>query len=237
MNIKAQGLLNAAEYIQERYGDDALRDVLRACSVDVRDRYVSAIAINWHPISEFVEFLEVAERQLGRNDGRLAEEIGAAGARKNMKGTILRVAFYVSKPEFLLKRITHLWRQFNDQGSMDLLQLDASLCTIEIKGIGTPHWLFCATINGWAREVATKVGGVRAIAKHSECLARGGRRCIFEMRSAGGFSTGAEWSKDASPIVAPPRSDKQEEVPTSRKIAIEPDERQEREASRRRSNS
>ena len=92
MNIKAQGLFNAAKWIEKELGQAALRDVLRACSPAVRDRYTTAIVINWHPLEEFVEFLEVAERLLGRGDGKLAEQVGAAGARENLRGAMVRAA-------------------------------------------------------------------------------------------------------------------------------------------------
>ena len=42
MQVKAQGLLNAAKWIEEEYGRDALRDVLHSCSQEVRERYMTA---------------------------------------------------------------------------------------------------------------------------------------------------------------------------------------------------
>ena len=185
MNIKAQGLLNAAKWIEETYGQDALRDVIRACSEEVRDRYTSAIAINWHPMGEFVEFLAVADRLVGKNDGRIAELVGEAGARSNLKGTLVRLVFYVGRPEFLLQRVAGLWRQFNDLGSMHLLAFEDQRVAIEVRGVDTPAWLFCCSITGWAREIVRSVGGEHPIAKHTECRARGASRCVWEVRWAG----------------------------------------------------
>ena len=100
MQIKAQGLLNAAKFIEAEYGRDALGAVVRACSEPVRDRYISAIAINWHPIEEFLEFVQTADKILGDGKGKLIVEIGAAGARANMKGIAVRIAFYIAQPDF-----------------------------------------------------------------------------------------------------------------------------------------
>lgn len=185
MQVKAQGLLNATKYIEEAYGQAALRDVIRACSEPLRSRYIAAIAIEWLPVEELVEFLEVADRMLGRGDGRIAEEIGAAGARANMKGTMVRVAFYVSKPEFLLQRVSGLWRQFNDEGTMALLGVTDFSTTIEVRGIKKPYWLFCCTITGWGKEIVTAFGGTSAISRHVECRDRGGTRCVWEVRWTG----------------------------------------------------
>lgn len=185
MQVKAQGLLNATKYLEEAYGQAALRDVIRACSEPLRERYVAAIAIEWHPVEELVEFLEVADRMLGRGDGKIAEEIGASGARANMKGTMVRVAFYVSKPEFLLQRVSGLWRQFNDEGSMALLGVTDYSATIEVKGIKKPYSLFCCTITGWGREIVSAFGGTAATSRHVECRARGAARCVWEVRWTG----------------------------------------------------
>jgi hypothetical protein len=182
LQIKAQGLLNAAKWIEEQYGASALTEVIRACSEPVRERYVSAIAINWHPMSEFIEFLEVAERVLGRSDGKIAEQIGAAGARANMKGVMVRFAFYVAKPEYLLQRVAGLWHQFNDEGEMKLLEVTDNTVRVEVSGVKTPHWLFCCVLTGWCREVAASVDMTKPHARHVECITRGGARCIWDIK-------------------------------------------------------
>src|SRR5438045_3689078 len=121
MKVKAQGLLNAAKHVEDTFGRDALGEILRECSPAVRETFTSSIAINWHEVEELCEFVEVAEKKVGSARGKLARDIGAAGARANMKGTLLRIAFYLGKPEFLMKRAAGLWRQFNDEGTMELL--------------------------------------------------------------------------------------------------------------------
>jgi hypothetical protein len=182
VEIKAQGLLNAAKFIEEEYGRDALGEVVRACSEATRDRYVSAIAINWHPVEEFIEFVEAADRILGRGKGKMAEEIGAAGARANMKGTLVRIAFYLKQPEFFFRRVAGLWRQFNDEGQMLVHELGDHKGVLEVSGIERPNATFCATLTGWTREVANGIGIENPTVRHTECRARGDARCIWETR-------------------------------------------------------
>lgn len=182
MNVKAQGLINAAKYIEERFGREALADVLRACSPATRSTYMSAIAINWHPMIELVDFVDTAERVLREPRGKLARDIGAAGARANMKGALLRIAFYFGKPEYMMKRAANLWRQFNDEGTMELLEMTATLAVIEVRGVEQPHATFCNIITGWSREIATALNVRDVDARHPECMAMRGRRCIFEVR-------------------------------------------------------
>jgi len=182
MRVKVQGLLNAAKYIEEEYGQQSLGEIIRACSPPVRETYTSSIAINWHPVEELTELVEVAAQKLGRKTLSLAQDVGAAGARANMKGMLLRIAFYWGKPEFLMKRAAGLWRQFNDEGSMALVHMDDRVLRVEVSGVTNPSATFCAIINGWCHETAKALGVRDAIAQHVECRAKGGARCMFEVR-------------------------------------------------------
>jgi hypothetical protein len=182
MNVKAQGLINAAKWIEENHGRDVLRTVLHRCSPAVRERYISAIAINWHPMDEFVEFVTVAQNTIGGRPGEVAEEIGAAGARANMKGVLLRVAFYLARPEFLMHRIASLWSQFNDRGEMKLLLFDTRHAHIQVLGVPRPEAVFCSVLTGWVRAVSGAIVMKGSTAKHVECRTRGQARCLWEAR-------------------------------------------------------
>ena len=182
VQIKAQGLLNAAKWIEAEYGRDTLGVVVRACSPGVRDRYISGIAINWHPVEEFIEFVETADRMIGRGKGQLAEEIGAAGARANMKGPLVRGAFYLAQPEFFLRRVASLWQQFNDEGQMLVNTLEEHASSVELTGLKTPNATFCAVLTGWTRQVATSLGARKPAVRHAQCRARGDTRCLWDIR-------------------------------------------------------
>jgi hypothetical protein len=186
VQIKAQGLLNAAKWIEQEYGRDTLREVLRACSAPVRERYPSLIAIDWHPASEFIEFVQQAERIIGGGQahGRIAEAIGAAGAKANMRGTLVRIAVWISRPEALMKRAAGLWRQFNDEGQMELKHLGDNVARFELGKIEGLDPAFCAVVTGWCREVALAVGAVAPQAKHVDCVWRTGAICAWEVRFA-----------------------------------------------------
>lgn len=187
MRIKAQGLLNATKWIEETHGREGLQQVLRACSPEVRSRYTSVTAIDWHPVEELIELLDQAEKAFGnrQNPGRVCEAIGAAGARANMRGALVRLAIWVSSPEALMKRVAALWSQFNDEGAMSLLSLDDRLTRLEVTGLKAPHILFCSTLTGWTREVCLALHAITPVARHVSCRARGDQKCIWEVRYAG----------------------------------------------------
>jgi hypothetical protein len=186
VQIKAQGLLNAARYIEDEFGVDALRDVIRGCSPATRDRYTSVIAIDWHPVDELLDFLENAERVCGMGHlrGKVSEGIGAAGARANMRGTLVRLAVWISRPEQMMKRVANMWSNYNDEGVMNLLEVGDTISRLELVGLKRTHPLFCALLTGWCREVALAIRTSVPIAKHIECRARGDARCTWEVRYA-----------------------------------------------------
>jgi len=181
MQVKAQGLLNAARHIEALYGRDALGLVLRAASPALRETYTSAIAINWHPLAELCEFVDLAEAQLGDGTGKLAEEIGAAGSRANLKGVVVRLAVYLTKPTFLMTRIAGLWRQFNDEGEMILVEMSATRAVLEVRGLAEPRATFCHVLTGWVGEVSRTLGAEISTVRHTQCRARGASRCLWEV--------------------------------------------------------
>jgi hypothetical protein len=184
MKVKAQGLLNAAKLVEERAGREALAEILRACSPETRETFTSAVALNWHPVEELCEFVDVAERVLAPQvTGSLdfAREVGMYGARANMKGVLLRFGVYFGKPEFLIQRAAGLWRQYNDEGEMKMLLMNDTLWRIEVAGIAVPRNTFCRIITGWCHECAVAFGVAKVVARHVECRALGGQACLYEV--------------------------------------------------------
>jgi hypothetical protein len=179
VNIRAQGLINAALWVEQERGREALAEVLAKCTPATRDRYVTVIAIEWHPVSEFIDFLATAERVLKAKEGSLAREMGAHGARQNLGGMVKRSLFYLASPDYLLRRIAGLWQQFNDRGGMHLRHLDDKYGLLEVEGVPVPHRLFCATLTGWTEVVADAVGLTRPTVTHKECRAQGDARCMW----------------------------------------------------------
>jgi hypothetical protein len=183
LNIKAQALLNAARYVEEEYGADVLRQVLAACSPAVRERVATAIAINWHPLQEFVEFLVALGRVVP--DALVGEKVGAAAARANTRGVMLRIGLLLTNPASVLRRGASMWRQFNEQGEMTLLKGDKTSVEVTITGIPRTPRIFCDTVTGWARELVISAGGKNAQATHTECRADGDIRCVWVAKWSG----------------------------------------------------
>ncbi|HEX8790253.1 MAG TPA: hypothetical protein VF765_04825 [Polyangiaceae bacterium] len=179
---KAQGLVSTIKWIEATYGRAALDEVLAACSPAVRARCASVLAIEWVPVAEVVEFVGAADRLLSTGTGKLAEAAGEAGAREGVRSPLLRAAFYLAKPEFLMRRTASVWSQYCDSGEMHVRTFDARAATFEVTGADETHPIFCALLTGWLREIARATGVVSPAVRHAECLARGQERCLWELR-------------------------------------------------------
>jgi hypothetical protein len=186
VNVKAQGLLNAAVFVRTTHGDDALERIFRSCSPRIRERCTSAIAINWAPVEEFAEMLAACDRELGTGSGKVAEEIGAFAAKASLRSLGLRLAFFLLRPEYLMKRVAGVWRQYNDEGLLAVRAIEDGLWANELVETDYADWFFCSSVTGWIRETSAATVGKKTSAVHLECRARRGSRCYWEARWAPG---------------------------------------------------
>jgi hypothetical protein len=181
VQVKAQALIHAGAWLEEVHGREAVARTLSRCSRAVNDRYMTAIAIEWHPIAELYEWLEAIEAEVGIGDGGTAYHSGAFSARINTRGVMKRSLFYLSSPEYLLRRITGLWTQYNQGGTMHLRHFDDRKVVIELAGLPAPHRLLCSSITGWVHVTAEAVGARGARVEHAACRARGSSHCLYEV--------------------------------------------------------
>ena len=182
VKVKAQGLLQGTAWVRETHGEATLRNVLSSCSAAVRERCTIAEPTDWIPDTELAEFLGVADRALGHGDGRIAEELGAASARANLRNFTLRLAFFLANPEFLMRRVAGVWRQYNDAGAMHVREFTPGRMSAELVGVPEPDWFICCSVTGWLREAGVTTGMKELTSEHAECRSRGRERCLWSLR-------------------------------------------------------
>jgi hypothetical protein len=192
VNVKAQGLLNAALFVRERFGESALDRVLAKCTPSTREHALQAIAINWVPFEELAEILRVVDQELGAGDGNLAEAIGAASARVNLRHLALRLAFFLARPEFLMRRVAGVWRQYNEAGEMAVLEFNPGRMVAELRAMPVTDWIVCASVTGWLHEAGVATGMKHLQTMHSECRGKGAARCLWLLKWSAGASTARE---------------------------------------------
>jgi hypothetical protein len=194
VNVKAQGLLHGADWLRLEYGEKGLEAVLARCGPQIRERCESAIAINWIPQEELAEFLTVADRELGAGDGKIAEALGSASARVNLRHLALRLAFFLGRPEFLMRRVAGVWRQYNEQGDMTVQEFGSGRMVAELSAMPKPDWFVCCSVTGWLHEAGLATGMQRLSTRHTDCRARDKSHCLWELR----------WDATKFPSMPPP---------------------------------
>lgn len=182
MDVKAQGLLHGAAWLRDTYGEAGLEKVLAACSADVRKRWATASAGSWIPQVELVEFLTVADRSLGAGDGTVAEAMGAASARANLRHMALRLAFFLGNTEFVMRRVARVWREHNEGGQMIVHDFVKGRMTAELADQPNPDWFLCCSVSGWLNEAGLATGMKGLVTRHVDCRGRGDARCTWELR-------------------------------------------------------
>lgn len=65
---------------------------------------------------------------------------------------------------------------------MHLRHFDEKRVSIELANVPQPHKLLCSSVTGWVQVVAEAVGAAGARSEHTVCRARGGQRCLYEVR-------------------------------------------------------
>src|SRR5271165_6343436 len=158
-------MLNGAAWVRERFGDEALDRILARCSPAVRERIATGNPIDWHPARELDDFLSAIDHVLGRSDGKLAEAAGAAAARVNLRRMGVRIAMFLARPEFIMRRVAGVWRQYNDAGQMRVLEFGNGRMVAELVGVTSPSWAFCCSISGWLAEAALAAGLKRTVVR------------------------------------------------------------------------
>jgi hypothetical protein len=94
----------------------------------------------------------------------------------------LRLAFFLGRRDFLMRRVAGVWRQYNEQGEMSVRELGGDRMLAELTGVPKPDWFVCCSITGWMHEAGLATGMKRLASRHTECRARGAARCLWELQ-------------------------------------------------------
>ncbi len=179
---KAVHLKNFKKYIAEHGGDPIWQKVIAGLSEDDRNTVTKPIFTGeWLDYHLWFRLLCVADKVLGRGDGRVIEEIGAFDARENLRG-IYSVFISFMKPEFIAARSSLVWKRYYDCGDMKVLKMipqGAELELVDFPDVpkGHEHELI-----GWMGEALRETGVKQVQVSHPSCKARGDAGCLFQVR-------------------------------------------------------
>lgn len=167
-----------------RYGKQnglPARDVIPLLSASVRPWFDTQILHSaLYPYAAFTEVLHLLERHFGTGDGTLAKKVGRAAATEDVRG-IFQIAALLATPEKAVHRAPQYWGRYSDTGRLVEEEIRQGYFRIAMEEFPDIDPLHCVLIEGWNEGGIASVGRVKSVEVHqSECVHRGGKRCVFE---------------------------------------------------------
>lgn len=185
--IRGAAYLSAKEFLTERFGADALAEVLRAldpADAEVVDSIDSST--EWGPFDVWARFVETSDRLLGKGDFALAREGGSWAARRDLPSIFPEVHVQHDRDRVLIELASRFWYFYYDAGRAEAVASDDPRHDLfEVVDFPTPHRAHCERILGWLTG-AHEFLGLEVEVSMPMCRARGDERClyVFEPREA-----------------------------------------------------
>ncbi|MHB8429305.1 MAG: EAL domain-containing protein [Acidimicrobiales bacterium] len=183
------------DLVRDRKGDPGIAQVL-ALADDQRTFASLADAEAWSTVSELVALFNAAALVTG--DGAIALEVG-----RNLLDPLdptdwIRKLVALGSPESVLKHVGPLVEHVEVTSEAVAVAVAPDRARIEItpKATATRHAHLCELTRGMLQEVPTLFGLEPATVSEPECSARGGLRCLYQLRWSG---PGADPSPDEEP--------------------------------------
>ena len=180
MKVKGTALGARLRYVKERAGDGGYRRLLDALSPATRALVDERIlASGWYPFAAFIDLCEVIDRQLGKGDLALCDELGRYGCDANLP-TLYKIFFRLADVLYIVHRAAAAWRVNYDQGSMIVIDEGDHVVTMRMQ-VPTPHRAHCLSVRGWIVR-AGELSGAQDVRVTESCRLRGDPHCQFELR-------------------------------------------------------
>jgi hypothetical protein len=180
--LKAVSVINANEYVLERFGPLALEKVKVALSAE--DRQIifarNLMPISWIDISLALRHLIAQDQVLGKGDFTFAEELMRHIALKQING-IYKMLLLFSKPESLIEKAPQIWSRYFDTGKLTVESTqpgNATLKLTDFPGIPLHHEYLSVP---FIKELLTRSGARNCTCEHPTCIARGDAFCTFKL--------------------------------------------------------
>lgn len=177
--VKGTAVVASIRYVTERFGDEALRRILRFLPDDDRQTLEAGVlASSWYPMSLFLRFMQEAEQQLSSQEPDLIRRMGAASAEYGIRG-VYKIFFKIGSPEFIIGRAARVFGSYYDTGRIEVVESGPGRAVLDLAGFeGAPQ--FCQRIIGWMEKTVQMAGARNLRSRHAVCVHRGDAVCRFE---------------------------------------------------------
>jgi predicted hydrocarbon binding protein len=135
---------------------------------------------SWYPAVHHRNLLLAADRIRGTGDLEYCRKLGTMAARANLTNVYKR---YVTPGDVpgSLHNFADFWPLFHDTGVCTWDDPAPGYVRLRVEAFGFANRPVCATHVGWLEGVVELAGG-QGHATDEECLATGGRACVYGVR-------------------------------------------------------
>jgi len=178
-NLKGAGWKATCEYLIKVGGSDALDRVKAALTPEDRAIFSKPILpITWLDYSAFMRFMLLADKVLGKGDMQIVKDASVYSAQQDLRG-IYKIFISFTSPEFIIKNVGVMWRQYYDSGSITVegkQEKSGALKLVNFPDIPLHH---DADQLPYMEECLRLSGAKNVRGSHPKCIARGDDCCIF----------------------------------------------------------
>ncbi len=178
--VKGTVLRSRMAFLDENFGAGSAAKVVASLSVEDQAALRVILPITWYPF-DLGERLDAAiVAVLARGNTQFFEKLGAASAERNLM-TVHKGFLRYGDPHAFLRNAPAIYRIYYETGRREYESTGARsavLTTYDAQAYSRPD---CLTIVGWHRRALEMCGATGVKMAETECRARGGAVCRYEV--------------------------------------------------------
>jgi predicted hydrocarbon binding protein len=157
------------------------QEVLAALPGDYGKRFSTPVlATETVPVHILNRMTEEAARVLNEPVEAFARRAGREAAGEAVKG-VYRFFALVLTPTALLSKASSMWSSLYNRGQLQVSKQTANTATIRLADFPS-ELAGCSRVTGWIERMAELTGAKDVSSRQTECVARGGEVCQWELK-------------------------------------------------------
>jgi hypothetical protein len=182
--VKGAVLKTRLAFVEEHGGEAARMRVLDSLGAADRGTLKLILPVAWYPFDLAERLDDAIVRVLGNGDPRFFERLGEASAEQNLTG-VHKGYLRPGDAHGFLERAPGVYRSYYEKGRREYQRTGLTsgvLTTHEAESFSAPD---CMTVVGWHRKALEMCGITGVVIRHTECRAKGGEVCKYEVSWVG----------------------------------------------------
>ena len=162
MKVKGTAILSTLEFIELKFGKDAINKIREKLSPEECEVLDGAIIQPvWYPFSLYVNLTKYMDQIYGISDLSLAKEMGSWAAAHDLK-TIYKLFYKIGSPSFIIKRATKVFTTYFESGELKIISETKNSIIMELVNFCEVDLVFIQRVSGFMQKTLELSGGIDA---------------------------------------------------------------------------